>query len=117
MAKLLLKKKTQPAWWFNNIVWMDPCASIIPGSRQQYDKMRQALKGKKRYVSDDAKLYSRNLTEPSTVLKQNSWGGRKVNWLMVLAKGVLHVEVLPEDWKLDGEGMAEAASRLPKALR
>lgn len=117
MAKLLLKKKTKPAWWFNNIVWMDPCASILPGSRQQYDKMRQALKGKKRYVSDDAKLYSRNLTEPSTVLKQNSWGSRKVNWLMVLAKGVLHVEVLPEDWKLDGEGMAEAASRLPKALR
>ena len=117
MAKILLKEKRQAAWWFNNIVWMDPCASIIPGSRQQYEKMKQAVKGNKRYISDDAKMYSRNLMEPSTALKQNSWGGSKVNWLMVLAKGVMHVEVLPEDWKLDGDGMAEAARRLPPALR
>ena len=37
--------------------------------------------------------------------------------MMVLAKGVVHVEVLPEELKLDGEGMAEATSRLPKVLR
>ena len=117
MAKVLLKEKKQAAWWFNNIVWMDPCASIIPGSRQQYDKMKQALKGKKRYISDDAKMYSRNLIEKETVLKQNSWGGKKVNWLMVLARGVVHVEVLPEDWKLDGDGMAAAVSTLPRVLR
>ena len=117
MAKLLLQEGKKGAWWFSNIVWMDPCASIIPGSRQQYDKMRQAFKGKKRYISDDSKMYSRNLGETSTVLKQNSWGGKKVNWLMVLAKGVVHVEVLPEDWTLDGEGMAEAAARLPGVLR
>ena len=36
---------------------------------------------------------------------------------MVLAKGVMHVEVLPEDWTLDGEGMAQAAARLPGVLR
>ena len=28
-----------------------------------------------------------------------------------------HVEVLPADWKLDGEGVAEATARLPGALR
>lgn len=117
MAKHLLKERTQKAWWFNNVVWMDPCASIIPGSRQQYNKMRQALKGKKRYISDDAKMYSRNLMEPAAALKQNSWGGRKVNWLMVMARGVLHVEVLPSEWKLDGEGMAAAVKLLPDALR
>jgi len=44
-------------------------ASIIPGSRQQYDEMRQALECKKRYVSDAAKMHSSNLTEPTTALK------------------------------------------------
>ena len=36
---------------------------------------------------------------------------------MVLARGVVHVEVLPQDWEVDGEGMAFAIRLLPKVLR
>ena len=61
MAKYLLRHGPDPPWWAQQVVWFDPCASILPGSQKQYDQMRQALKGNKRYISDNAKLYSANL--------------------------------------------------------
>ena len=36
---------------------------------------------------------------------------------MVVTRGVVHVEARPEDWKLDGEGLADFVQRLPDALR
>ena len=54
-AKLLLQQKPDPVWWMNNVVWFDPCCSVIPGSQAQYDRMRQACKGNRWYISDDAK--------------------------------------------------------------
>lgn len=79
--------------------------------------MKQASRGHKRYISDDAKMYSRNLKGPATALKQNSWGGQKICWLMVVSRGVVHVEVLPKGWTVDGEGLAAAVRLLPKVLR
>ena len=79
--------------------------------------MRQALKGKKRYISDDAKMYSPNLQGPPTALKHRSWGGRKINCFMVLARGAVHVEVMPEAWTLNGFGLAQFVKRLPKVLK
>jgi hypothetical protein len=78
--------------------------------------MRQALKGKKRYISDNAKLYSPNLPAAPTALKQIQWAGKKVNWFMVLARGVIHIEVMPSDWTLDGDGLAAFVDRLPRIL-
>ena len=78
--------------------------------------MRQVCKGKKRYISDDAKLYSPNLSGPPTALKQRGWEGKKVNWFMVLTRGVIHVEVMPENWTLDGNGLAAFVARLPKVV-
>ena len=117
MAKHILQHGPAEAWWAQHVVWFDPCCSIIPGSQNQYDKMRQALKGKRRYISDDAKMYSPNLQGPPTALKQRGWEGTKVNWFMVLARGVVHVEVLPESWKLDGAGLALFVEKLPGSLR
>ena len=68
-------------------------------------------------MSDNAKLYSPNLSAPSTALKQKGWGGRKVNWFIILTRGVVHVEVMPDDWTLDGPGLAAFVERLPSALR
>ena len=103
-------------WWASEVVWFDPCASIIPGTEKQWLQMRQALKGNKRYISDNAKLYSPNLPASSTALKQRQWSGRKVNWFMVLTRGVAHVEVMPENWALTGSGLAAFVDRLPKVL-
>ena len=84
------------AWWAQHVVWFDPCSSIIPGSQNHYDRMRQACKGHKRYISDNAKMYSPNLRGSATAQKQKTWEGTRVSWVMVLARGVVHVEVMPE---------------------
>ena len=116
MGRYLQRYGPAANWWASEVVWYDPCASIIPGSERQWQQMRQALKGRKRYISDDAKLYSPNLPASSTALKQRQWGGVKVNWFMVLSRGVVHVEVMPPDWNLDGQGLAAFVDRLPKVL-
>ena len=80
------------AWWLRNVVWMDPCCSVLPRSRRQYDKMSRAeLGNKKRYISDDARLYSRNLRGPKESLKQASFEAERISWVMVLARGVMTV--------------------------
>ncbi|CAK0800003.1 unnamed protein product [Prorocentrum cordatum] len=83
----------------------------------KHDQMRQAFKGSRRYISDDAKMYSPNLLGPPTALKQRQWDGAKVNWFTVLARGVVHVEVMPADWKFNGKGVALFVERLPGILR
>ena len=40
-----------------------------------------------------------------------------MNWFVVLARGVMHVEVMPADWKLNGKGLALFVERLPRILR
>ena len=68
-------------------------------------------------MSDDAKLYSPNLSGSTTALKQRGWAGKKITWVMVLARGVVHVEVMPDNWTVTGEGMAMFVQRLPDILR
>ena len=50
-------------------------------------------------------------------LKQNSFDAEKVCWVMVLARGVVAVEMLPKGWEVDGAGMAEVVELLPGVLR
>ena len=117
MARYILRYGQDSFWWAQHVVWFDPCCSILPGSQRQYDQMRQALNGKKRLISDNAKLYSPNLSGRSTALKQTGWGGTKICWVMVLARGVVHVEMMPATWKVDGEGLATFVEKLPSILR
>lgn len=117
MCKEILRGGHAPAFWSSRTVWFDPCSSILPGSEQQYEQMQQALRGNKRYQSDDAKAYSRNLRGRVTATKQRTWSGTKVNWFVVLARGKVHVEVMPEDWELTGAGLAQFVHRLPGILR
>ena len=67
--------------------------------------MRQAERGnKKRLISDDAKQYNRNLRGAPEQLKQNSFDAEKICWVIVVARGVVAVEMLPEGWEVDGAG-------------
>ena len=107
-----------PSWWLRNVVWIDPCASILPRSRKQYDKMRRAeLRDRKRLISDDAREYSRNLKGPRESLKQASWDAERVSWMVVLARGKVAMQILPEDWTLTAEGMVAAIKGLTSTLR
>ena len=104
-------------WFFNNVVWIDPCSSIIPGSYKQFLRMRQALKGDKGWQSDDAKGKKPNQRGPKTALTQTTFEGTKMNWVIILARGAISVDILPLDWELDSEGMATVIRRLKERLR
>ncbi len=58
-----------------------------------------------------------NLSGPDAALEQLTWSGRKVNWIILLTRGRVAVNVMPEDWELDGAGMAEVVRRLEGWLR
>ena len=106
-----------PTWFLHNAVWIDPCSSILPGSLKQYLRMKEALKGDKGWHSDDAKHLNENRRGPPTALKQKTWDGTKVNWVIILSRGVIGVDILPLDWQLDGNGMATVVHRLKDRLR
>ena len=105
------------SWFFHNVVWVDPCSSVLPGSYRQYLKQKQLVKGDKGWVSDNAKQTNPNARGPKTALQQKSWEGRKMNWVIILARGVVGVDILPMDWALDGDGMATVVRRLEERLR
>ena len=105
-------------WWAQNVLWFDPCASILPTTRRQYVRMRQAeLGNKKRLISDDAKEYSRNMRGAKESLKQAGFESMRISWLMVLARGKVAIEMLPEGWTVDSKGVAHATRLLPRILR
>ena len=79
--------------------------------------MKEALKGEKGWHSDDAKHLNENRRGPTTALKQRTWDGTKVNWVIVLTRGRIGVDILPLDWQLDGNGMAIVVHRLNDRLR
>ena len=114
---LLAMESLTATWFFNNVVWIDPCSSILPGSYKQWLRMKQALKGEKGWVSDNAKGKNRNRRGPKTALSQTTWEGTKMNWVIILARGVISVDILPLDWELDSEGMATVVRRLGGRLR
>ena len=57
LSAMILSGK-DASWWFKNVVWFDPCATILPGSVLQYERMRQLATGEKGWMSDDAKTYA-----------------------------------------------------------
>ena len=80
--------------------------------------MRQADLGNKRsYISDDSRGYSRNLRGPKEALKQASHEAMRISWIVVLARGRMAIEMLPEDWALNGDGMAHVVASLPGVFR
>ena len=89
------------SWWFQWVVWIDICSSILPRNERKAKVQALARKGKKGWVSPDKKQYVRNLKGKETALKQRSWGTDKVWWMPVLVRGKLHTVVLPETFNAE----------------
>ena len=47
---------------------------------------------------------------------QCSWGDRRIWWVLVMSRGRVAVEVMPEGWKDDAAGMGQFARRVPNIL-
>ena len=60
-------------------------------------------------------MYNKNLVESDTAVKQRA-EGRRICWIIVLARGVVHVELMPENWKVNASGLAFFVHKLPQIL-
>ena len=106
-----------PVWYFNNIIWYDPNGTIIPAGPKKAADQKQLAKGSRRWRSEKSKTYSRNMQGPKYAKSQKGWGDRRYKWILVLVRGRLEVEVMPEGWSEDGEGMALFVNKhLPRVL-
>ena len=117
-ANEMLGKGHTSQWYFDNCIWMDPCSSIIPGSPKTAFDHKQSTYGKsKRWISANSKRQSRNLKASPYAGKQTQWADRKVWWQIVLCRGKVHIELMPEDWSQTGDGQAFMVSLLPAILK
>ena len=70
-AKNLLKEGLPAHWFLRNVIWIDLCSKIIPGTPQKAYDMTMAGKNKRpRLMSRDSLCNSENLGGSSTAEKQ-----------------------------------------------
>jgi len=116
-ARRLKGEYTNPGWFFQNLIWTDLCYSILPGTEQKASEQACAKKGIKRWRSDDAKEYSRNLRPRASASTQAAWGDTKVFWAPVLTRGKFHVIVLDDGFPGENaEGAATLVAKIPGVL-
>ena len=114
----MLKINHQADWYFRRTIWFDPCYTIIPGRPKTiHDQMVASFGKSKRWSSEDSKDDPKNLRSSPYTNKTTQWGDVKVWWLLVLAKGRVHVQVMGRDWVQNGAGQAKLVALLPKILR
>ena len=107
-----------PAWYARNCIWIDPCSTIIPGSRRTAFHQKQSRKGKgKRWLSKGSKQYSKNLRAAPYANKQKQWGDGKAWWFIVLTRGAVRLVPMGREWEQTGHGMATLIHKLPGLLR
>ena len=105
------------AWYFQWVIWIDLCHSLLPRTEAKAKQQALARKGKKGWVSPDQAEYSRNLKGNEVALKQNSWGIEKIWWIPVMVRGKLHVELLPSTFPGEKPEAVDAAiGKIPGIL-
>ena len=60
---------------------------------------------------------SRPRRGPKFANTQTTFEGTKMNWVIILARGVVGVDILPQTWELGAAGMAVVVERLKGRLR
>ena len=114
----VLEMKHQSRWFFNHCLWMDPCSSVLPGSlKTLYDQQRTGFGKAKKWGSPDVKFKSENMRASPYAGKQAQWGDKRVWWYIVMTRGKVHIEVMPDGWSQNGEGQAYMVRQLPRILK
>ena len=103
-----------PEWYFENLVWVDICSSLLPTTAAKAAEQALARKGNRVWCSEDALSDDENLRGDKRSLKMNSWDTRRVWWMPLLARGKLHFELLPDDFPGDRR---EGAAAFVKQVR
>ena len=93
-AKQMLELNHRPAWYYQKVVWIDVCNSILPRSEIKAEQQLIACKGRKGWGSQKTKKQSKNLQGDKKQMQQQSYGTIKVWWAPILTRGKLHIEIL-----------------------
>ena len=105
------------AWYHRHCVWMDPCSTIIPCQpRTIFDVTKANNKKGDRWMSKDARIYSKNLGSSPYAGKQKSYGDLRVWWFVVFTRGVVRLVIMDDTWKQNSQGMATMVRKLPRLL-
>lgn len=94
-------------YFYNHMVWVDICNSILPRSEIKASEQALARKGKKGWGSPGCELHSCNLRGNKEALKQNSWDTIKIWWAPILTRGKLHIEVFDQEFPGETDAGAE----------
>ena len=117
-AKEIQRMGKSTTWYFNNCICMDPRNTVIPAAKRTvFDQQQKAMGRHKRWISNDARQYSRNLKAAAYAGKQNQWADKRVWWSVVLTRGQVFLKMMPSDWEQTGHGMAEFVEELPALLK
>ena len=107
-----LSKGYTNAWYARNVVWFDPGSKIIPGTAKKAFDLALADKGAgKRWISKNSRANSKNLRAPG-YSRQKSWGDERLWYMLLVTRGLIHIEFLGTEWKENGEGQALFIRRL-----
>ena len=107
-----------PHWWHRNVIFVDPCHTIVTDrQRAGFDEQMASFGKRKRWMSPDAKGASRNLRASPYAGKQAQFGDKKIWWFIVMFRGKVHFEIMGDRWQQNGGGMAEFVGRLEGILQ
>ena len=107
-----------PTWYHRNVIYLDPCHTILTDRpRSNFDETQASYGKAKRWMSPDAKAESRNLLASPYATKQSQFGDKKIWWFIMLFRGKVHYEIMGSDWKQAGAGVSLLVARLERILR
>ena len=103
-AKRLKKEGFSESWFRDNVIWVDICSKVIPGSPQKaLDQNQAAMNKKKRLMSVGSTQSSENLGGSSTAEKQCGFGDTRVFFFVALTRGVFGLKVFSTPGQFPGE--------------
>ena len=113
-------QKQTSAWFRDNIVWIDICSKVIPGSpAKALDQARSAENKKLRLMSPGSVDSSRNAGGSTTADKQCSHGDTRVYFSTVPTRGIYGIQVFVDVKSFPGEtpeGARQLVYGLPSLL-
>ena len=97
-AQWMLGLRHRSKWYYENLVWADICNSVLPRNEKKAAEQALARKNGTSWMSQGCQQDDKNLRGDKRSIKMNSWDTVRVWWAPVLARGKLHVILLPENF-------------------